>query len=63
LYSYNIFKGRDIGLPGYNAIRRAYKLPLVNDFNYFSKTAEKAEYLENLYQTVNNLDLWVGLIG
>jgi peroxidase len=63
LYSYNIFKGRDIGLPGYNTVRKTYKLPIINDFNYFTKSSEKAVYLDNLYQKVDNLDLWVGLIG
>ena len=63
LASLNIQRGRDHGLADYNAVRQAYGLPSVTSFNQITSNAEVAAKLQQLYGSVDNVDLWVGLLA
>ncbi len=63
LASINIQRGRDHGLPNYNAMRRYYIGSPVTDFNKITTSTAIASGLKTLYGNVNNIDLWVGLLA
>jgi peroxidase len=63
LSSLNIQRGRDHGLANYNAVRVAYGLPAVTAFDQISSNPEVQQKLQDLYQNVNNIDLWVGALA
>ncbi len=58
-----IFNGRDRGLMGYNSVRRNIGLPGFTNYNTLTGDAEVAETLETLYGSIENIDLWVGLLA
>ena len=60
LASLNIQRGRDHGLSDYNSTRVALGLGAVESFSDISSDPEVAAKLEELYGTVDNIDLWVG---
>lgn len=60
LASLNIQRGRDHGLADYNSTRVALGLDAVQSFSDISSDPEVAAKLEELYGTVDNIDLWVG---
>lgn len=60
LASLNIQRGRDHGLSDYNTTRVALGLEAVESFSDISSDPEVAARLEELYGTVDNIDLWVG---
>ncbi len=60
LASLNIQRGRDHGLSDYNSTRVAMGLDAVESFSDISSDPEVAARLEELYGTVDNIDLWVG---
>ncbi len=60
LASLNIQRGRDHGLADYNSTREAYGLPKVTSFDEISSDPEIQAKLEELYGSVDNIDLWVG---
>ncbi|QDV48920.1 peroxidase family protein [Gimesia fumaroli] len=60
LASLNIQRGRDHGLADYNATRVALGLSEVESFSDITSDPEVAAKLEQLYGTVDNIDLWVG---
>ncbi|MFB5614982.1 MAG: peroxidase family protein, partial [Candidatus Nitrosomaritimum yanchengensis] len=60
LASLNIQRGRDHGIPNYNAVRIAYGLEPVTDFDQISSDPEIQTKLSNLYVDVDDIDLWVG---
>src|SRR5205823_10685099 len=59
----NIQRGRDHGLANYNAVRVAYGLPAVTNFAQITSNTEVQAKLQQLYQNVNNIDLWVGALA
>jgi peroxidase len=63
LAALNIQRGRDHGLPGYNAIRVAFGLPAVTSFAEISSDPEVQAGLQSLYGDVNNIDAWVGALS
>lgn len=63
LASLNIQRGRDHGLPNYNAIRAFYTGNPIRDFNQITTNTTLAMALKNLYGNVNNIDLWIGLLA
>nr|WP_235908656.1 peroxidase family protein [Roseiconus nitratireducens] len=63
LVAMNIQRGRDHGLADYNATRRAYGLPQVDDFAQITSDSATSQALEELYGTVDDIDLWVGLLA
>jgi hypothetical protein len=63
LASLNIQRGRDHGLPGYNAVRVAFRLPAVASFDEISSDQAIRDGLQMLYGDVNNIDAWVGALS
>ena len=63
LASLNIARGRDHGLADYNTVREAYGLPRVTSFSEITRNEELAGKLEELYGSVDNIDLWVGALA
>lgn len=60
LVSLNIQRGRDHGLADYNQVREDYGLERVSSFDEISSDPEVAAKLEQLYGTVDDIDVWVG---
>ena len=63
LASLNIQRGRDHGLADYNSTREAYGLERVTCFADITSDVELQQTLEDLYGTVDNIDLWVGALA
>lgn len=60
LASLNIQRGRDHGLAGYNEVRAVLGLGAVTEFSQITSDVALQEKLEQVYCTVDNIDLWVG---
>ncbi len=60
LAALNIQRGRDHGLPDYNAFRVAHGLPALTSFSEVSQDPSVVEKLEAAYDTVNDIDPWLG---
>ncbi len=63
LASLNIQRGRDHGLADYNTARAAYGLPRVTSFGQITTDAAMQQKMEELYGSVDNIDLWIGALG
>jgi peroxidase len=63
LASLNIQRGRDHGLADYNTTRVAYGLHVVTSFDQVSSDPAIQADLQQLYGSVNNIDLWVGMLA
>jgi hypothetical protein len=63
LASLNIERGRDHGLADYNATRQAYGLKPVTSFAQITSNVELQGKLQQLYGSVDNIDLWVGVLA
>ena len=65
LNALNIQRGREHGLPGYNAFREACGLDTFDTFADFAEAlpAEVVTAIENLYKDPDDVDLWVGGIS
>jgi peroxidase len=63
LVSLNIQRGRDHGLADYNSVREAYGLEPVDGFDDITSDTELQQNLESLYGSVDNIDLWVGILA
>jgi hypothetical protein len=63
LASLNMQRGRDHGLPDYNAVRVAYNLTAVSDFDDISSNPIVQNKLASAYDSVNDIDLWMGIIS
>lgn len=60
LASLNIQRGRDHGLPGYAAMRRALKLKPVLKFSDVNPDPAVSSRLASVYASVEDIDLWIG---
>jgi hypothetical protein len=60
LASFNIQRGRDHGVPSYNAMRTALGLTTLTSFSEVSSDADVVASLEATYDSVNDIDLWTG---
>lgn len=60
LAALNIQRGRDHGLADYNTVRAAYGLPKVSSFREITPDGAVQRTLQELYGSVENIDLWVG---
>lgn len=60
LASLNIQRGRDHGVPSYNALRAAMGLTARASFSEVSSDAEVVAALEATYDSVDDIDLWTG---
>jgi hypothetical protein len=58
----NIQRGRDHGLPDYNAIRQAFGQAPIRDFAELTHDETRAEKLRRTYGSVDSVDAWVGLL-
>lgn len=63
LASLNIQRGRDHGLADYNDVRAAVGLPRVRSFAGITSDTVLQTKLQQLYGTVDNVDLWVGALS
>lgn len=63
LFSLNVQRGRDHGLPSYNAFRAAYGLTPYTSFSELTSDTGLAGDLTTLYGTVDDLDVWVGILS
>jgi len=63
LGSLNIQRGRDHGLPDYNTARFAYTGTFARRFSDISPVDSIARALRDLYGSVSNVDLWVGVLA
>ena len=60
LVSLNIQRGRDHGLPDYNAMRKALGLPIARSFADVSSDSEIQARLAAVYASPDQIDAWVG---
>lgn len=60
LASLNIQRGRDHGLPSYNAMRVAYGLSAKSSFTQVSSDPAVQARLAGVYASVDDIDAWVG---
>jgi hypothetical protein len=63
LASLNIQRGRDHGLPDYNTMRQYYTGSKATSFAQITSNTTLASQLQSLYGTVDNIDLWVGILA
>lgn len=56
----NIQRGRDHGIPKYNALRQAYGLPRFRSFDQVSSNPVVQTRLAAMYANVDEIDAWVG---
>ena len=63
LVALNIQRGRERGLSDYNTIRKDFGLKAKNSFNTITSKPELNQTLEALYQDINDIDLWVGMLS
>lgn len=64
LVAERIFEGRDRGIAGYNEIRRSLGLPGFSSFaNLTNDNSDVTQALESLYSSIDDVDLWVGLLA
>lgn len=62
LVSLNIQRGRDHGLPSLNEIRATYRLPTLLGFSDLTSDPVVQLQLEVLYEDIDNVDPWVGML-
>ena len=62
LAAINIRRGRERGLPGFNAVREAFGLPVLQDWSDITDDAELQNKLALLYTSPDDLDAWVGMV-
>jgi peroxidase len=60
LAALNIQRGRDHGLPSYNAVREALGLQAATYFSDISSDPGISQRLASVYQNVDDVDVWVG---
>jgi len=63
LVALNIQRGRDHGLPDYNSLRIMLGLSPVRSFGQITRDEQMAASLEDLYDSINNIDAWVGMLA
>jgi peroxidase len=63
LIARDIQRGRDHGLTDYNSMRVAYGLPAVTSFAQITKDTAVQAKLQQLYGSVNNIDVFVGALA
>ena len=63
LASLNIQRGRDHGLPDYNAMRGHYLGTQLNNIRQITDDPALRNALQTTYGNVNNIDAWVGLLA
>jgi hypothetical protein len=62
LASLNVQRGRDHGIPSYNALRASVGLPMFMDFSQMMADPSVLVQLAQTYDTPDDIDAWVGLL-
>ncbi len=62
LAAINIQRGREMGLPGFNSIRRSFGLPPYNSIDEICPDPVVIERLKELYTSVEEVDAWVAML-
>jgi len=62
LATLNIQRGRDHGIPGYNAVREAYGLLRKSNFSDITSNVNLQNKLQALYTSTDYIDPWVGAL-
>lgn len=63
LFSLNVQRGRDHGIPDYNSMRRLLGIKQISSFQEISSDPETVSRLSRAISNVNNIDLWIGIIS
>ncbi len=63
LAALNIQRGRDHGLADYNDTRAAIGLPKARSFADITRNPELQAKLQQLYKSVDKVDLWIGILA
>jgi hypothetical protein len=63
LAALNIQRGRDHGLADYNTVRESYGLGRGESFADITSDLELQQALEEMYSSVDNIDLWIGALA
>ncbi len=63
LAALNIQRGRDHGLADYNDTRASIGLPKVKNFAEITRNKDLQAKLQQLYGSVDNIDLWIGILA
>jgi peroxidase len=63
LFAVDVQRGRDHGLPSYNEMRSALGLSQVTLFSQITSDAQTQADLGNVFSSVDQIDLWVGLLA
>lgn len=64
MFSLNLQRGRDHGLPSYNDARAAYGLKKVTRFDEIEPDFARAEKLKKVYNNrIDDVELFVGIIS
>ncbi|MCB0676774.1 MAG: hypothetical protein KDC30_08805 [Saprospiraceae bacterium] len=63
LVALNINRGRDRGLPDFSTLRTDFDLAPLTDFSDVTADPLMAMALENVYQEVDRIDPWVGMLA
>jgi len=63
LVALNIQRGRDHGIPDYNTLREIFGLDVIHEFTEITSNPELAADLNVLYENVDNIDAWVGILA
>lgn len=63
LIAFNLQRGRDHGLPSYNAIRGRFGRGRVSSFSQITKNKNIVSRLQNVYKTVNKVEAWIGMMA
>ncbi len=63
LAALNIQRGRDRGLSDYNTIRADFGMERIKSFSELTSDPHVNQIFADLYQDINNIDPWVGLLA
>lgn len=63
LFSFNVQRGRDHGIPSYNELRRSQGLKKLTDFSQITSSGAFNRALSDSYDNVDQIDPWLGLIA
>jgi len=61
LISLNFQRGRDMGLPDFNTVRKDFGLPKLKNFNQISKDSAKVAALKSVYSSIDDIDPFAGM--
>lgn len=63
LFSLNVQRGRDHGMPDYNTVRKLLGMRPISSFAEISSNQETVSRLTRAISNVDSIDLWIGIIS